>query len=529
MERAIVPSRPSRASGYRRIPAAPDWVKPSRWEKAIAKVAPRRAREMYKTRVMMELAQYRGSEIHRLRAGWLTSEDDITPDNWELNKLRERSRDLNRNDPVASGATETMAMNIVGQGLRPQARIRADYLNVSEDRAKEIQRQAENVWSLWTPNADAANKLDFSEIQFLALRKIIEDGETIAIPIMADEKWRPIKRAIELVESDRLAMVKGATPLTGDTGIDVGDRGQPIKYHITKEADGPGKLEEAIINARDSRGRLKVLHVFPTKRPGQLRGIPYFAPVLTHFKDLADYMEAEIVAARVAACLAVFITKEGAFDMPTANATDTETSTNAKIQSIEPGLIGYLNPGENINVVEPKRPGDSFEPFIEGLLRMIGMALGIPYEILAKDFSKTNYSSARAALLEGRRMFTTWRSWFSRKFCQVIYDLVLEEAFLRGLFDVPEFYRYRTEYTRAVWIGGSWGWVDPVKEVEASRKAIDYGLSTLAEEAAGQGRDWEEIMDQQAREYAQADKKGVPIMRSNKQDDGTYGQDKTAQ
>jgi len=513
-----------------RRPAPSWWPRPTRFEKFMVKIAPKYAVTRYRARAALELARYRGADQTRLRADWIISQDRATPGSWELNTLRKRSRDLNRNDAVASGATETMAMNIIGQGLRPQARIRAEYLGISQERAAEIQRQAETVWDSWTPNADAANRLDFSEIQFVALRKIIEDGETIAIPVMATEKWRPIKRAIELIESDRLGSMKGKDFTANDTGIEVGDRGQPVKYHITrKDPAKPGVLDETVINARDSRGRLKILHVFPTKRPGQLRGIPYFAPVLTHFKDLADYMEAEVVAARVAACLAVFITKEGAFDMATGAATSAESSTSHRVQGIEPGLVGYLEPGENINVVDPKRPGDSFEPFIEGLLRMIGMALGIPYEVLAKDFSKTNYSSARAALLEGRRMFTTWRSWFSRRFCQVIYDLVLEEAFLRGHFDVPEFYKYRAEYTRTVWIGGSWGWVDPVKEVEASRKAIDYGLSTLAEEAAGQGRDWEEIIDQQAREYERAENKGVPIMRSNKQDDGTYGQDKTAQ
>jgi lambda family phage portal protein len=202
----------------------------------------------------------------------------------------------------------------------------------------------------------------------------------------------------------------------------------------------------------------------------------------------------------VAACLAIFITKQDAMFSASNMSSSTETGTGARIQGIEPGMVSYLNPGESINAVDPKRPGDAFPSFIETVLRLVGTSIGLPYELLVKDFSKTNYSSARAALLEGRRMFTNWRSWFSRRFCQPIWDLVLEEAFLRGEFDANDFYRYRHEYTRALWIGGGWGWVDPVKEVEASRKAIDYGLSTLAEEAAGQGRDWEETLDQLRRE-----------------------------
>ena len=142
------------------------------------------------------------------------------------------------------------------------------------------------------------------------------------------------------------------------------------------------------------------------------------------------------------------------------------------------------------------------------------MALGLPYELLVKDFSKTNYSSARAALLEGRRMFKNWRAWFAGAFCQPIWQMVIEEAYLRGEFDAPDFYKHQAEYSRANWIGGGWGWVDPVKEVEASRKAIDYGLSTLAKEAAAQGDDWEENLDQLVRERDAIASRGVTIHSS---------------
>ena len=502
-------------------------AKLNRLDRMIGYFSPKKAFERLSDRTRMKLAaSYRGADMNRLRADWILGQSETTPSSWTLQTLRERSRDLNRNDAVASGATDTLAINIVGQGLRPQARIRPQYIGISDDRARDLQRQAELIWQTWIPDADSGNRLTFDEIQFLAIRKIIEDGEVIALPIMAPEKWRQISRAVELIEADRLsgpAQIKGA-PLN-DTGIEVGRRGQPKTYWIRKaDAKTGGKQDYLQVAARDNKGRPKILHVFQTKRPGQLRGVPVFAPVLTLFKDLADYMEAEVVAARVAACLAVFVTKTDAYAGAYGASDGTETGTNKRIQGIEPGLVGYLEPGEAINVVDPKRPGDSFAPFVEGVLRMIGMSLNLSYELLAKDFSKTNYSSARAALLEGRRMFTTWRIWFARRFCQPLWDLVLEEAYLRGLFDVPDFYKYRSEYTRCTWLGGAWGWVDPVKEVEASRKAIDYGLSTLAEETAGQGRDWEEVLEQRAREDETAKDLGVEILRAGKAGQTNGGQ-----
>jgi lambda family phage portal protein len=488
----------------------------TRLDRLIAYFSPRLGAQRQAARAQLNLmAEYRGADTSRLRSNWLMGRSTPTPASYDLETLRNRSRDLNRNDAVASGATDTMAVNIVGRGLRPQSRLRAGFLGISEGQARDLQRQMESIWQAWTPMADSGNRLSFDYLQFLALRKIVEDGEVLALPVMADESWRPVQRAVELLESDRLCPQGGTTPTAMETGIEVGLRGEPVAYWITRMdyANQMGSVynlgNPERIAARDDSGRPRVLHIYRSNRPGQLRGVPYFAPVLTYFKDLADYLDAELVAAKVAACLAVFVTRADPQFGALAAATGTETATNKRLQGIEPGLVSYLNLGEDIKVVEQKRGGETFSSFVESVLRMIGMSLGIPYELLAKDFSKTNYSSARASLLEGRRLFSTWRSWFATQFCQPFWDLVLEEAYLRGMFKAPKFYEYRAEYSRAAWIGGGWGWVDPVKEVQASKLAIDYGLSTQAEEVAGQGRDWEEVFEQIKRERERAEELGL--------------------
>jgi lambda family phage portal protein len=490
----------------------------TRLDRLIAHLAPGWGLSRMRARARLELAgtMYRSAEITRLRNDWINfGTDAATPPSSELSLLRSRSRDANRNDPVASGATDTYAVNIVGAGLKPQSRIRAEALGTTEAKAEKLRRQAEDAFERWAPHADAANLLDFDEIQFLALRKVCEDGEAICIPTWAPEPWRPYGRCLELLESDRLA---NPLQLIADSsvrnGIRFGSRGEPVSYFIRKAgARGAIESDYNVLPARDKAGRPKILHVYRALRPGQSRGLPLFAPILTYFKDLADYLEAEVVAARVAACLAVFITKADSMFAASNMGSSTETGTGARVQGIEPGMVSYLNPGEAISTVDPKRPGDAFPAFVESVLRIIGTSIGLPYELIAKDFSKTNYSSARAALLEGRRVFTQWRGWFARRFCQPVWELVLEEAYLRGEFAAKDFYGRRHEYCRAAWIGGGWGWVDPVKEVEASLKAIDGGLSTMAEESAGQGRDWEEVLEQRAREEARIEALGLNVVR----------------
>ena len=450
-------------------------------------------------------AEFRAAAINRLRAGWNLGRSYATPATWNLQRLREYSRDLNRNDPVAAGATDTLATNIVGRGLQPQSKLRAEMLGLSKEQGRKLQRQAELIWETWKPMADSGNRLDFDELQFLAFRKVVEDGEILALPVWAEEAWRPLARAVELLESDRLTTT-GARTITGQqTGIDVGPRGEPAFYNFTKidPAKGTGQFGSGTerVTARDAQGRPRVLHIFRSNRPGQMRGIPFFTPVITLFQDLADYLEAEVVSAKVAACLAVFITQGDNFG-GTATATGQEAETSRNLEDLEPGEIRYLKTGESINVVDPKRGGETFNAFVQQVLRIIGIPVGLPYELLVKDFSKTNYSSARAALLEGRRGFSSWRSWFAPKFCQPYWELILEEAMQKGLWEVRprDFYANRTEYLRAAWMGGGWGWVDPVKEVGASIAAILAGLSTHAKELAAQGEDFEEIFEQLARE-----------------------------
>lgn len=496
-------------------------IKPNFLDRAISFFSPSRGVERLRSRALLALSDnlfggYRGADTNRLRADWALGRTNTTAPAWTLQILRNRTRDLNRNDPISAGATDTMAINIVGQGLAPQSKLRAEALGIKEDKARELQRQIENIWELWTDNADSGNRLSFDELQFLALRKIVEDGEILAIPAMADESWRPLKRVVELIETDRLNPLNAKTAVGNTTGIQVGNRGEPVKYWISpvdyqNQVAGAYNITPPVaIDARDPQGRPKVLHVFRANRPGQLRGVPFFAPALTMFKDLADYLEAEVVAARVAACLAIFVTRQDPAMGALANAAQ-DPASGKRVEAIEPGMVSYLSPGEGISMVDPKRGGETFNHFVEGVLRLIGVSLGLPYELLVKDFSKTNYSSARAALLEGRRQFITWRSWFASKFCRPLWGLVIEEAYLRGMLDLPDFYEHRTEYLRVNWVGGSWGWVDPQKEILSSKMAIDFGLSTYAEEVAGQGRSWDEVLQQRKREQDRIKELGLII------------------
>lgn len=494
---------------------------------AISVIAPGWALRRLQARTTTKmLGSYRGAEKNRLRGDWKalngSADADLLPD---LPTLRQRSRDLNRNDAHASGITGTVVENVVGTGLRPQSRPDMDELELSPEQSDLFTKKSERAWKRWCPQADAQNRMTFYEIQSLVKRQILENGDVFVIPLMIqDEPWRHYRLALEVIEADRCETPIGMTgkPNLRD-GVELGDRGQPIAYHIRKRHPGDVMLGQAGVTGQqewirypafNAAGRPNVLHLFHVKRPGQTRGEPFFAPVMTRFKDLSDGIEAEIVAMRVAACFAAFVTKTDPYGALTSNTT---TNANAqKLESIEPGMIEYLNVGETISFGDPKRPAGSLAPFVEAVLRSIGSALNLPLELVLKDFSKTNYSSARAALLEARRFFRGSQTWLAERLCQPCWEWVLEEAWLKQeLPPVDLMGEARADWMTAHWIAPGWGWVDPVKEVESSKLAIESGLSTLADECASQGRNWEDVMRQRKREQELMDELGLTPPAAN--------------
>jgi len=452
---------------------------------------------------------YAGASKDRLRSSWLpgggSADEDLLPD---LPDLRERSRDLVRNDGTAAGIVTTMTSNVVGTGIIPQSNVDMESLGIDETTAEDFQRKAERCWERWVPHADAGNRMSFWEIQNLIESQILQNGEVIIIPEMIDEPGRPYFRALNIIESDRLETPSDLRSNKNiRSGVEIGARGEPVAYWIRKTHPGDITYTEKRMStsenfiryeAKNKYGQWNVWHRYWIKRPGQTRGVPFFAPVINKFKDLAEYMEAELVAQRVAACFSLFIKKTNPYDAAIGRADS--TSGTKRLEEMEPGMVEYLAPGEDITSFNPQRPGAQFDPFIEKVLRFIGTGLALPYELVFKDFSKTNYSSARAAILEARKFFKQEQVWLSEKICQPTWEMLMDEAYLRGDIEAKDYFKQREHWTRARWIAPGWGYIDPEKEINASITAIENNISSLADECASHGRDYEDIMKQRAKE-----------------------------
>lgn len=490
-------------------------------DNAVALFSPERGRRRAVVRARMFAASvaWRAATRDRQQADWnprIGSTDSLLAD--ELPTIRARARDLERNDPHCRSLIEAKCDNVVGTGMRPQSRADADELGLTEDQVQEWNGACDAAFNTWADRqADAAGLSSFWDLQRLAYRGQMIDGEfavhTTTVPV-DPENGRSLPVALELVAPERIATPTGeaSRALPQElmqrirSGIETGRYGQPLAYWIADANPDERSLAQTITWERVRRwraGRLNLLHVFRRDAADQSRGVPALAPCMAEFRHLNKYLEAEVIAARVSACIALFVKRTGLEDMP-ANFVQENDGTDTRIlQRMEPGIIEYLEPGEEIQQVVPQRPGVTFEPFVRRMLTAAAAAGGIPVQLMLRDWSQANYSSARVDLLEARRGFRCDQQRLVWGFCAPVRELVLWTAYLAG--ELPTMpaalvRNYWQLLMRASWVPNAYGWVDPTKEIEASAAAIAGGLSTLAAEASQAGESWEDVLEQRARE-----------------------------
>lgn len=439
-------------------------------------------------------------------------------------RIAERANDIAANNAHGASLVDSIVMNSVHTGLWPQSTPNWKRLGISESQARDIAEVMEWEFEQFARTSDASAvsaetaTCNFYGQQFQNLYSMVVNGEFVNLPMMLDDPSRRYSLALQVVDPVRMRtpMALIGTPDVRD-GVRLGNRGQAVGYLLADPDDGKFFSSLDLRHFREitpcSGHRPNIIHRFHKKSPEQVRGMSILAPAMKFFRDMNDYLDFELVGAIIAASFPVFIEKTSGFDAIDQFGTPATVTDPTRYQEVQPGVM-YGNPGEKPNILSNPRPGGSFGVFVETVLRAVGAAAGMPYEVIAKDFSKTNYSSARAALEEAWRVFGLYQDWMVTYFCQVIYSMVFEEAWLRGYIKLPagapDFYTARAEWTAASWIVPERTNLDPVKEITAAILAKNNHMGTDAEFAAKRGKDWEAQYEQRAREIAKAKELDLP-------------------
>lgn len=490
-------------------------IKENMLDKVISYFNPVEGARRYQARAVTALTGgYVGaSKSRRSMIEWGTSKGDADADMLlDLPTLRSRSRDLARNECIGTGIINTKVTNVVGSGLRLQSMVDWKYLGMTEEQASAWQSNTEREFRLWSESklCDLEKKNNFYELQGLAFRSVLENGDVFALLPVAENTGMPYGTRVQLIEADRISnpdFKDDTDTLAG--GVERDEFGAPVAYHISKQHPGARNRTVTQWHKFDAfgeiTGRRNVLHLYKTLRIGQTRGVPDLSPVIEKIRQLGDYTESEATAAVVSSLFTAFIKTEGGESLaPMDPVAETGGKTSDKDYKMGSGAILDLMPGEDITFANPNRPNSAFESFVESVMRQIGMAVELPFEIMIKHFT-SSYSASRAAMMEAWKFFRTCREWLADNYCQPIYEEWLTEAVALGRISAPGFLNgdpaVRKAYLGSQWIGPARGFIDELKEIKAAELRVGMGVSTLAEETSQlTGGDWEQKHAQRAKE-----------------------------
>jgi lambda family phage portal protein len=450
---------------------------------------------------------FQGAMFNRLVADWITSSTSMDAEiRKDLKRLRDRSRDLVRNNDYARSAQRAITNNVVGQGVSMQAAVKMRRGSRMDDATNSA---IEAAWEKWKRKqyCHTAGILSFHDIERQLIDAMPESGEIFVRKVRQPFGGGRIPFSLEIIEADRLDVDLNELAKNGNEirmGVERDVWGRPIAYHFKSDHPGDYPFGAGAVGNKTLRIPAdNVIHLFRQERPGQTRGIPWIASAIMKMHHLQGYTEAEVIAARAEACRMGFITS------PEDDVMGDGQQDNLDVTNFEPGLIHRLLPGEQFQDSKPNRPGGQFEPFVRAMLHSLSAGLGVSYSTLSRDYSQANYSSGRLALLDDRDNWRVLQGWLVENFHRPVFEEWLDLAVLSGELQLSG-YEANPDAFRAVrWIPRGWQWVDPAKEMAAYKEAVRCGFTTLSDVIAQQGGDIEDVMQTRQRELAMADDLGL--------------------
>jgi lambda family phage portal protein len=461
----------------------------------------------------------------------------------EKSGLDARVRDTLRNDAYVAGGAAIHKDNIVGSCFMLNAKPASKVLGLDETWEAEFQEEVETKFMLAaeSPNNwfDAAAMNTLTDLVRLAVGVFVAGGEVLATAEWLRDPGRPFNTAIQMVDTDRLTTPWGEIegPLMRG-GVARNRYGAPQGYHIRNAhpTDPTASLDAmtwTYVPARKPWGRLQVLHIIEQMRPDQTRGIAAMVASLKttqiakRFRDVV--LQNAVVQSTYAASIESDLPSETVFaQMGAGNAGDgiegaivnyaqaylaavAKYSGGAKNMKLDGVKIPHLFPGTKLQMHPAGSGGPLGTEFEQSLLRHIAANLGVSYEQLSHDYSKTNYSSARAAMNETYKYMQSRKRKVADRTATTVFRLWLEEAINKGQItslpkNAPSWYDglNADAYCQCEWIGASRGQIDELKETQAAILRLKFGLSTREDEIARFGKDWRRVFRQLEREDTEA-------------------------
>lgn len=468
-------------------------MKASLLDRVVLEMSPlagaRRIRAKAAARAVMN---YDAATTGRRSAGWKApgSSAEVAASG-SRTRLRNLARDMVRNRPLAARAQSVIASNVVGTGIKPSIILPDDVADRDTCKAaieKVIRKH------LLTRDLDAGGVHNLFGFQSLLMKSTITDGEILFRRRMRSARFRwglalPFQiEAFEVDHLDETLTEYGSNQVV--QGVEIGPTGAVVAYHLRPQHPG-GWMNVRNYFAKPERvPAADIIHVRRIDRPGQVRGVSWFAPVLLTMGELSDYQEAEILKQRMAALLAGVIET----DAEDLDAAEAETEG---LEDLAPGALVSLRPGQRVSFTTPPKV-DGYEAFMRAGVRSIAIGLGLTYEALSGDLSGVNFSSGRMGRMEMNRNIADWQTTLViAQFCDGIARWFVEAWGLD-----PQRPEPLPEDLEFGWTPPRPPVIDPTREIPAAIEEIESGLTSRQRKQRELGLDPDQIHKERLEDQA---------------------------
>ena len=410
--------------------------------------------------------------------------------------VRVQARNLAQNHDVARGALRTLVNNIVGPGgigIEPQPR-RADG-TIHEEYAAALRA----AWRDWCKCPEVTHTHHWSRVQRLMARTWLLDGEVFAQlligPVAHLDHGTRVPFSLELFEPDMVPMDYDSADKKIRQGIERNAWGRPVGYWVYKSHPGETLVGRSTADLKRIAA-IDMLHIASLDRLGQLRGVSEFASVITRLEDIKDYEESERVAAKIAARLTAYVKKGNAeLFNPDRIEYDEQGKIKPRELGLEPGtIIDGLEVGEEIGMIDSKRPNPNVVLFRQGQLRAVAAGLGASYSSISRDYNGT-YSAQRQELVEQWVNYATLTDDFVGQCIQPVWEHLVKAANLSGIVKIPADVVAESA-DDALFIGQSMPWIDPFKEAKAWNQLVQDGFASEVEVIRRRGGNPRDVLEQ---------------------------------
>lgn len=459
---------------------------------------------------------------------------DATISSWLLKASKDEALKLSTENSVGSGLVNCMVDGTIGSGLSLESVVSSNILKTSKKKIAKNSQLIEEYWNLWAKTAEACDVL--GENTFGAMTRVagfnayatgdvlqfigIHNWNGIYVPYVRYYDGRSVMNKDNAANTERMV-----------SGVRLDANGKAVGYTIKSEK-APYQYDyknvERFSNYPGSTlQRLQYNLILTGKvQPNQKRGRPLVLPAMNDIIMMSKFSEAELIKAVIHSYITAFVERDKDLlnTNPNPSASDDaflgtldrdkqtgETGSKEAPITMGPGYVQTLAPGEKITLPESKSPVADFWKFMEGQLKMIAMAVGIPYEVALQVFN-SNYSASQAAIQAAARKWDIERKAFAMQAMQPVYELMVWLLNMQGLINCPG---YQSDpFIRAAWNNANWHGpvvlnIDPIKNATAATLRLNNMTSTYEDECRLLGKDFDKVLERRKQEADALEEHGL--------------------